>query len=172
MEKVACPGAGEVPRETGSETRPPCCLLGCRERQACSRYRPKADDPGGLPRAEAAALYCRPINKLPSNWQNGSPAACLFLPREPRLLFSWGLPGRSRLRGPGREGALGYSLRAGLGLGERAWLQPPPYPPSEPEPSGRDLSGGVGYQSGKEEVAIPGLTGPRCHFFFPVARHR
>ena len=55
-----------------------------------------------------------------------------------------------------------------LGLGERALASATPLPPlSEPEPSGRDLSGGwEGTAPGKEEGAIPGLTGPRCHFSF------
>lgn len=98
---------------------------------ACSWYRPKADDPGGLPRGRSSvALYCRPINKLPSNWQNGSPAApSLFLPREPRLLFSWGLPGVGAAPGARSRGAR-VLPRAGRWVWENGpWPQPPPYPP-------------------------------------------
>lgn len=146
------------------------------EASACSLFRPKADDPGGLPRGRSSvALYCRPINKLPSGWQSGSPAApCLFLPREPGLLFSWGLPGVGAAPGARSRGAR-VLPRAGRWVWENGlWPQPPPLPSlSEPEPSGRDLGGGwEGTAPGKEEGAIPGLTGPEVSLFFPVARHR
>lgn len=80
----ACPEQVRCRGKRGSETRPSGVAVGgAGKASACSRYRPKADDSGGLQGAEAASpLYCRPINKLPSNWQNGLPAApCLFLPR-------------------------------------------------------------------------------------------
>ena len=168
--------AGEVPRETGSETRPPRCYWGCRERQArapCLGPRPTTR--AGFPGQEQRRPLLQADKQASVGLAERLPCCSLPFPPQGTLsLLFLGPPGCRSRSGGQVERRSGTPESWALGLGERAPASATPSPPlSEPEPSGRDLGGGwEGTAPGKEEGAIPGLTGPEVSLFFPVARHR
>ena len=83
--------AGEVPRETGSETRPPRCYWGCRERQArapCLGPRPTTR--AGFPGQEQR----RPLLQADCGFRRAGRAA-------PLLLLAFSSPGNPVSSFPG-----------------------------------------------------------------------